>query len=247
MSSYTRFAKYYDILTSNIDYKKHSEYYDNLINRYNGKKGTLLDLACGTGSLSEEMSKLGYDVIGVDYSQEMLSMAYDKKIKSGLPIQYVCQDMCELDLYGNIDVTICALDSLNHLESKESVKRAIEHVSLFTELQGLFIFDMNTPYKHKEILGDNTFVYDTEKVFCVWENELKEENVTEINLTFFEKENNIYKRYDECFCERAYPQEEIDKILENTGFEILAHYEYFTENDVKQDSERITYIARKVR
>lgn len=247
MTSYTKFAQYYDILTSNIDYKIHSQYYDNLIKHYGGKKGILLDLACGTGSLSEEMAKLGYDVIGVDYSQEMLSMALNKKFDSGLPIQYLCQDMCELDMYGTIDVTICALDSLNHLEDIESVKRAIKRVSLFCEMDGLFIFDMNTPYKHQNILADNTYVYDTENVYCIWENEVKNDNIVEISLTFFEKENNEYKRFDEVFCERAYSQNEIDRIINDCGFEILAHYDYFTEDEVKPNSERITYVARKVK
>ena len=247
MTSYTKFAQYYDILTSNIDYKQHSQYYDSLIKRFRGKKGILLDLACGTGSLSEEMAKLGYDVIGVDYSQDMLSVAIDKKVNSGLPIQYICQDMCELDMYGTIDVTICALDSLNHLADIESVKRAIQHVSLFSEPEGLFIFDMNTLYKHQNILANNTYVYDTEKVYCVWENELIEDSTVEINLTFFEKKNDVYKRYDEVFCERAYSQQEIDAILSDCGFEILAHYDYFTNNEVKDDSERITYVARKVK
>lgn len=247
MTSYTKFAKYYDTLTSNIDYKKHSQYYDNLIKRFSGKKGLLLDLACGTGSLSEQMAKLGYDVIGVDYSCEMLSMAFDKKLDNGLPIQYICQDMCELDMYSPVDVTICALDSLNHLFDIKSVKRAIQHVSLFCQPNGLFIFDMNTPYKHQNVLSNNTYVYDAEKVYCVWENELKNDNIVDINLTFFEKGESGYKRYDECFSERAYPQKDIDTILLNSGFEILAHYDYFTDEDVKSDSERITYVARKVK
>ncbi len=106
MSSYHKFAQYYDILTSNIDYQKHADYYDNIISQHMPDKGILLDLACGTGSLSEAMAKKGYDVIGVDLSEEMLSVALDKKFDSGLPIQYLCQDMCKLDMYGTIDVTI---------------------------------------------------------------------------------------------------------------------------------------------
>ena len=248
MTSYTNFALYYDKLTENIDYKRHAEYYDGIVSAFGGKKEILLDLACGTGSLSEEMAKLGYDVIGVDSSNEMLSMALDKKYDSGLPIQYLCQDMCKLDMYGTIDVTICALDSLNHLSDIDSLKRAVERVSLFCEPNGLFIFDVNTPFKHEKILGDNTFVYDTESVFCVWENSyIKEECAVEISLTFFEKDGEIYRRYEESFSEKAYPTEVLDKIIENAGFEILAHFDYLTKNPPKEESEKITFVARKVR
>lgn len=247
MSSYSQFARYYDVLTANVDYKAHALYYNSIIEEFYGKKGILLDLACGTGSLSEQMARLSYDVIGVDLSQEMLSIAFDKKYESKLPIQYLCQDMCELDMYGTIDVTICSLDSLNHLPDITKVRRAIEHVSLFAEPDGLFIFDMNTPYKHKYVLSDNTFIYDTDKVYCVWENICQEDYTVDISLTFFENNDNFYTRYDEQFSEKAYSQETIDTILRESGFEILAHYDYFTKNPVNDKSERITYVARKVK
>lgn len=247
MTSYSKFAEYYDILTENIDYKKHAEYYNSLVSDFNGQKGILLDLACGTGSLSEEMARLGYDVIGVDLSQEMLSMAMDKKYDSGLPIQYLFQDMCELDMYGTLDIVICALDSLNHLPDIKSLKRAVERVSLFSNPDGLFIFDLNTEYKHREILSDNVFIYDTEKVYCVWENSYNaDDNSVDIDLTFFEKDSNGYQRYEESFSENAYPIEAIDEILIESGFEIVAHYDYLTKQQPTATSEKITFIARKV-
>jgi len=248
MTSYSKFAEFYDALTSNIDYKNHAEYYDEIITHYGGEKGILLDLACGTGSLSEEMARLGYDVIGVDLSQEMLSMALDKKYDSGLNIQYLCQNMCKLDMYGTLDVTICGLDSLNHLPNLNSVKSAIEKVSLFTNPNGLFIFDLNTQFKHKNVLANNTFIYDTEKVFCVWENNFIEtENEIEIFLTFFEKQGECYKKYSESFSEKAYSIEKINEILTNSGFDILEHFDYMTKNSPTEKSEKITFVARKVR
>lgn len=248
MTSYSKFAEFYDTLTDNINYLEHAEYYHSIIEKFDGVKGILLDLACGTGSLSEEMAKLEYDVIGVDLSQEMLSIALNKKYDSGLPIQYLCQDMCKLDMYGTVDITICALDSLNHLPNITSVKRAVERVSLFSNPNGLFIFDLNTPYKHEFILGNNTFVYDTEKVYCVWENTYFEENKTvEIYLNFFEKKGDVYYRYNESFSENAYTIDEIDNILIETGFEVLAHFDYLTKNKPHDKSEKITYIARKVK
>lgn len=251
MSGYSVFSKYYDVLTENIDYAERAEYFEKLIRRFGGKAGgILLDLACGTGSLSEEMAKLGYDVIGVDGSEEMLSEALDKKLESGLPIQYLCQDMTELDMFGTIDVTICALDSLNHLESLSDIKRTIEKVSLFCEPGGLFLFDMNTPYKHKNTLADKTYVYDMEDIFCVWQNEYEggaDERVN-IYLDFFEKsdgEKGLYSRSSEDFSEIAFERDIIEDMLSKAGFELLAEYDYDTDESPTEASEKIVYAARK--
>ncbi|HOV41769.1 MAG TPA: class I SAM-dependent methyltransferase, partial [Oscillospiraceae bacterium] len=188
MDSYSNFARFYDLLTGNISYKKRAEYFNSIIEKFGGEKGILLDLACGTGSLSEEMARLGYDVVGVDSSPEMLTVALDKKIESGLPIQYLCQDMTELDLFGTVDAAVCALDSINHLPDINSVRKTFEKVSLFSNPGAIFVFDANTPYKHREVLANNVFVYDLDEVFCVWQNSYDEKTCTvEINLDFFEK------------------------------------------------------------
>lgn len=248
-SSYQYFAQYYDCLTGNVDYHKRALYFDSLIRKFGGKQGgILLDLACGTGSLSEEFSRMGYDVIGVDSSMDMLNEALDKKFDSGLNIQYLCQDMREIDMFGTIDITICALDSLNHLENIDDIKRTIERVSLFAEPNGLFIFDMNTVYKHRHILADNVFVYETENVYCVWENSYFEKNNEVcIKLEFFEHENDIYRRYSEEFSETAYDIEIIDKLLEQAGFDILAHYDDDSMNEIHDKTQRVVFAARKVR
>ncbi|MBQ8780512.1 MAG: class I SAM-dependent methyltransferase [Oscillospiraceae bacterium] len=249
MSGYGSFAYYYDILTGNISYKKRAEYFDSLVKLHGGKKNILLDLACGTGSLSEEFSRMGYDVIGVDGSEMMLNEALDKKFDSGLNIQYLCQDMTRLDMFGTIDVTVCALDSLNHLPDIEAVRKTIGRVSLFCEPQGLFLFDVNTPYKHKNVLGNNTFVYDMEEVYCVWQNTYSEkDNRVDISLDMFEKqENGSYVRYEESFSEIAPEISVIDEILKESGMEIAAKYDYDTLEPVREDSEKIVYAARKVR
>ena len=246
---YSAFAYFYDALTENISYKDRAEYFDRLIKKHGGTKNLLLDLACGTGSLSEELSRLGYDVIGVDNSPEMLSEAMDKKIESGLNIQYLCQDMTEIDMFGTIDVTICALDSLNHLQSFEDIERTISRVSLFCEPKGLFIFDVNTPYKHEKILGDNTFVYDTEQVYCVWQNELQtDEKTVEISLDFFIPASDdapIYERESEQFTECAYSGAEWEEMLKNAGFSVLGVFDGYTENPLTDASERAVYAVRK--
>ena len=248
MSGYRSFSYFYDMLTENISYKQRAEYFDMLIKKHGGKKNLLLDLACGTGSLSEEMSRLGYDVIGVDGSEEMLNSAIEKKLESGLNIQYLCQDMTKLDMFGTIDVTICALDSLNHLPDLVAIEKTVQRVSLFCEPSGLFIFDVNTPYKHKHVLGNNTFVYDMDEVYCVWQNTYSEQNnLVEMSLDFFERqENGSYKRYEDSFSEIAFDEKVIDDILIRSGFEIAAKYDYDTVLPSKPDSEKIVYAARKV-
>ncbi len=249
MGGYKNFSYYYDRLIYDVNYQKNANYYDEIISKFSKGKGILLDLACGTGSLSFEMAKRGYDVIGVDLSQDMLGIAIEKKYENSLPVQFICQDMTKLDLYGTIDVTLCTLDSLNHLKDKHNLEKAIKKVSLFTEKNGLFIFDMNTPYKHKKILTNNTFTYETADVFCVWENEflVSDDNKIDISLTFFEKNGDVYKRYDEYFSEIAFENDIIIEILVNSGFEIITCFDGFTWDSPTEKSERITYVARKVK
>ncbi|MCM1330566.1 MAG: class I SAM-dependent methyltransferase [Ruminococcus sp.] len=248
MSGYRGFSYFYDALTGNISYKKRAEYFDMLVRKHGGKKNLLLDLACGTGSLSEEMSRLGYDVIGVDGSEDMLNAAIEKKIESGLNIQYLCQDMTKLDMFGTIDVTICALDSLNHLPGIAALEETVRRVSLFCEPSGLFLFDVNTPHKHRNILANNTFIYDLEEVYCVWQNAYSErDNRVEMQLDIFERQTDgSYKRYEDSFSEIAFEESVLDGVLAKCGFEIAAKYDYDTVLPPKPDSEKLVYAARKV-
>ena len=242
--SYDIFAEYYDALTANIDYPVLAEYYDRLNLRFGGKRGILLDLACGTGSLSLLFAKMGYDVIGTDNSPEMLGKASEKPHDG---VQFLCQDMTALDMFGTIDTAVCALDSLNHLESAEDMRKVIERVALFCDNNAVFIFDVNTPYKHEKVLADRTFVYETEDLFCVWENEYVGEGVTEITLDFFSREEDeLYRRSSDFFTETAYPREMISKMLIEAGFKLCAVYESPTENEPCETSEKLTFVAKMV-
>ena len=171
---YGEFAAYYDCLMYDVDYKKRSAYLLKLFEKYGRKPTLLLDLACGTGGFSNCFAKLGVEVIGVDMSEEMLSLAREKSAEEGTDVLYLCQKAEELDLYGTVDGAICCLDSLNHITDYKKFCKALEKVSLFLEKDCLFIFDINTEYKHKEILGDNVFVIENEDVYCVWANKFKE-------------------------------------------------------------------------
>lgn len=248
MSGYSKFAWFYDRLTENVDYDLIGNRIDKLVSRFGGRKNILLEIGCGTGNLCEKMSSLGYDVIGVDSSQEMLSEALDKKYESGSEIQYLCQDMTELDMYGTIDVTVSVLDSINHLADVESIRKTFERVSLFAFPDGLFIFDMNTVYKHREILGNNSYIYDLDGLFCSWQNEYSSQyDSVEMFLDFFEEqEDGRYERFQESFKEIAIEEAEIDRLLKETGFEILAKYNDYSDRPVNEKTQRIVYVTKKI-
>lgn len=243
---YSEFAWVYDALMQDADYAARSRYLLSLFGRFDRKPTLLLDLACGTGGFSNEMSAQGISVIGVDISPEMLSVARESSAEQGQDVLYLCQDASELDLYGTVDGAICCLDSLNHITDYEKFKAAISRVSLFLEPQRLFVFDMNTAYKHECVLGNSTIVKETDEVFCVWQNEYNRENrTTEISLDFFQEEDGAYYRSSEQFCERAYTEDEIAAAIESAGLEVVAVFEEMTDTAPTDTTERAVYITRK--
>ncbi|MBR1724878.1 MAG: class I SAM-dependent methyltransferase, partial [Ruminococcus sp.] len=206
----------------------------------------LLDLACGTGSLSEQLAAAGFDVIGVDSSQDMLNCALDKKFESGLPIQYLAQDMRKLDMFGTIEVTVCALDSINHLDSIEDVRTVFERVSLFAEPGGLFIFDINTLHKHRDILADNAYIYSFEDIYCGWQNEYdNSDSSVHIWLDIFEKSEGGWQRFSEDFREIYLPPELAEQLVAEAGLELLGVFDGYTDTPVREVSERAVYVCRK--
>ena len=240
--SYSSFAEVYDKLTFNVEYEKRAEYIRSLLTQNGCEKGILLDLACGTGTLSKELASYGYDMILVDSSPEMLSFARER-----LPEALIlCQSMTELDLYGTINCAVCSLDSINHLLKPCDVKSAFASVSLFMEQGGVFVFDVNTVYKHEKILGNNNFVYETDDVFCVWQNSYKRKSRTvDISLDIFTSEDGKYQRHSESFSERAYTLDEITKWLGETGFEVKNIYNDMTNDSPDEESQRVYFTAVK--
>ena len=250
MAGYGDFAYYYDMLTENVDYESRCEYICNLLAENGVGKGILLDLACGTGTMSMLLSDKGYDVIGVDASDDMLSVAQEKKMESGKDIMFLCQRMEELDLFGTINAAVCTLDSINHITDEKTVQQVFSKVSLFMEDKGIFLFDVNTPYKHREVLGDNTFIYDMDDVYCVWQNSTdKKTLLTEVSLDIFEKdteeEEDVYYRYSEEFSEKGYELSQIEKWLTEYKFEVLGVYEELSKNKVGEKTQRAVFVARK--
>lgn len=246
-NSYLTFAKYYDILTQNINYNEIADYFYQLLSTNNIKKGILLDLACGTGSICELMHDKGFEVIGVDNSYDMLNIATQKRAKSNKDILYLCQDMDKLDLYGTIEACICSLDSINHVTDEKIVEEIFKKVSLFLIPDGIFVFDVNTTYKHENVLSNSTFVYDCDEVYCVWQNSACKNNIIDITLDIFaNEEDDAYYRYQEDFSERAYTFDELNYFIKNAGFEILNQFDDYTTNEIKDTSQRITFVLKKI-
>lgn len=244
--SYDSFSRFYDSLTDNVEYKKRADYFCRLLSMCGVNGGILLDLGCGTGSMSIEMAQRGFDVIGVDLSIGMLNEARMKACESGAQILLLNQSMDELDLYGTVDCAICVLDGINHLSGKEQIKAAFEKVSLFMNPGGAFAFDVNTLYKHKNVLADNVYVYETENVYCVWQNSYNEaDSSVDISLDFFEEEDGVYYRSEESFTEKAYELSDISAWLTQAGFEVIGVYDDMTFEKVAPESERAVFLAKK--
>ena len=246
--SYGVFSEFYDALTANVSYDTVSQVLSSLLTRYGKSRGLLLDLACGTGSVSVRLAKKGYEVIGVDLSPEMLSEAQNKAYSAGQNILFLCQDMTALDLYGTVDAAVCTLDGLCHLPNEESVFAALQKVSLFMNPGGVFLFDVNSVYKHRAVLGNNTFVYDTDDVYCVWQNTLLPDGVTvQMDLDFFEPVSDAgdYVRQSERFTERAYPRETLEAMLKKAGFTVLDVFDGYSEKPAHDTSERLLFAVRK--
>lgn len=244
MSGYVSFAGVYDRLTLEIDYPARGRYLDECIRRHGGKKGVLLDLGCGTGTMCEVMAALGYDVIGADSSYEMLTEAMDKRMQSGADITYIAQSMTELDLPGKVDVVISTLDSLNHLTDYQDFDRAIERVALFLNRDGVFVFDVNSVYKHEQVLAGNTFVYDLDDIYCVWQNTPGPDYLTEMDLDIFVRDDDgTYTRMEDHFAERGYTHGQITDSLARHGLCLEAVYHADSFDSPKEDSQRLIYVA----
>lgn len=245
MNGYEDFAYVYDALTENVDYAQRGAYYQSLLKRYGVTDGLLLDLACGTGSLSLYFAENGYEVIGVDGSPAMLSQAQQKAAQTERNVLFLCQPMQQLDLYGTVRGTVCALDSLNHLTDEAALEETIRRVALFTEPGGVFLFDVNTPYKHRTVLGDNTFVCETDSVYCVWQNEQMPKDTVQITLDIFQSDGDAYYRSSEQFCERAYSTQTLTALLEKYGFSVAGIFAELTTDPPQADTQRIVFAAKK--
>ncbi len=245
MESYNEFAPFYDRFIRPVDYPARARYFDALMRPLLQDGRLLLDLACGTGTLSIELSRLGYEVVGVDASQEMLAYAQQKAWEADLPIRFFHQRMERLELGGCVDGCICALDSLNHITDSKTLRRALLRVAAHLLPGGVFLFDLNTPYKHRTLLADNCYCYEDGDTFCVWQNHT-EELLTQIDLDFFTRQKDgRYLRTGESFAERGYEREEIEALLDACGFRLIAVYGDDTLEPPEETTERWIFLTQK--
>ena len=241
------FASVYDRFSDDAEYEKRAEYLLGLLRDGGVTEGILLDVACGTGKLTELLCGRGYEIIAADVSPEMLLIARERLAAADPDALLLCQDMRELDLYGTVDAAVCTQDSVNHLTEEEDVAAAFASVSLFLRPGGLFVFDVNTPFKHRQVLSGNTFVYEDDDAFLVWQNtECDEEGYVDIMIDVFtEASDGRYDRASEDFTERAYPPERLCALLEQAGLTVEGVYGDLTRTPPEEDEERLCIVARK--
>lgn len=245
--SYGAFASVYDLFMDNVPYDDWCRYICDILKEQGIADGLLLDLGCGTGSLTELLAGRGYDCIGVDLSGEMLEAAMEKRERSGRDILYLRQDMRSFELYGTVRAVVSVCDSLNYITEEEDLTQVFRLVNNYLDPGGIFLFDLNTPYKFRELLGDCVIAENREEASFIWENAYyEEERMNEYDLTLFVREKgDRFRKYQETHLERAWEPEEVIRALGEAGMEFLAVYDGFTKNPPRTDSERLTFIARE--
>ena len=245
--SYTSFAQVYDMFMDNVDYPAWSKYLIQLLKEYQVEDGLVLDLGCGTGNMTELLAKEGYDMIGVDNSEDMLEIASEKRAESGLNILYLLQDMREFELYGTVKAVVSICDSINYILEEDDLREVFSLVNNYLDPKGVFIFDFNTEYKYREVLGNQVIAEDRDECSFIWENYYDEETrINEYDLTLFIPEaGELYRRYAETHYQRNYKVEQIVDFLQQAGLVCEGMYDDYTDAGVKADSERITFVTRK--
>lgn len=247
MEAYSGFAQVYDLFMDNVPYEEWCRYLTGLLREWGVKDGLVLELGCGTGSMTERLASEGYDMIGVDNSEEMLELAMEKKDASQQDILYLLQDMRSFELYGTVKAVVSVCDSMNYILEKEDLEQVFRLVNNYLDPGGIFIFDMNTEYKYHQ-MGDSTIAENREDGSFIWDNYYdEEERINEYDLAVFVKEGNqgLYRKYEETHYQRAYSMKEMVAAGEAAGMEFLAAYNGFTKEPPREDSERICMIFRE--
>lgn len=248
MEAYRSFAQVYDMFMDDIDYDAWSVYLIGLLREYGVNEGLVLELGCGTGSMTQRLAASGYDMIGVDLSDDMLEIAQEKKIQSGLEILYLQQDMRGFELYGTVRAVVSVCDSLNYILEDEELLGVFSLVNNYLDPGGVFVFDLNTVYKYETLMGEQTIAENREEASFIWDNYYDRESMrNEYELAIFipEGAGGLYRKYEEVHYQRAYPMSRIIRLLEQAGMEFVTAYDAFTRNQPVPESERICVIARE--
>lgn len=289
MASYESFARVYDLFMSDTPYDDWCDYLHGLLLKYGVADGLVLELGCGTGAMTQRLARLGYDMIGVDNSIDMLEIAREKQPDirndlsdadmpdSAMPggskaldfaisgewnvsmtsnvkekesdILYLLQDMREFELYGTVRAVVSVCDSMNYITEEDDLLQVFRLVNNYLDPGGIFIFDLNTEYKYRELLSDNVFAENREEGSFIWENWYEEETgLNEYDLTLYirkDSSDECYERYEETHIQRAWPIDCVCSLLAEAGLRLEAVYDAFTEDDPRQESERVYFVARE--
>ncbi len=246
MTSYSFLAGCYDALTYDVDYAAWADYAEKHFRRRGLPGNTVLDLACGTGSLTWELAARGYEMIGVDRSPEMLAQAAGKARQVRTPPLFLCQSMEKLDLYGTVDACVCCLDSVNYVTDPKKLKKTFQRVRLFLVPGGLFLFDVNSPEKLEDLDGQ-VFLDETEDSYCVWRPEYsRRSRICSYYMDLFRRdpETGLWDREEELHRERAYTPEELTALLREAGFSEVKVYGNRKLRPPAPGEERLFFAAR---
>ncbi len=261
MEAYTDFAYVYDTFMDETPYEEWCRFLLDMIEKYGiskpersedllqSEKNLVLDLGCGTGTLTEMLADAGYDMIGVDSSADMLELAMEKRERSGHEILYLQQDMRELALYSTIGTVISVCDSLNYLLAEKDLETVFRLVENYLFPGGIFIFDFNTVYKYAEVIGDTTIAENREECSFIWENYYhEEEQINEYEVTVFVREReDRYRKFAETHYQRGYSVEQMERLVKGAGLDVVLVLDADTHEPVTAESERVYVVARKVR
>ena len=252
-SCYDAIASVYDSINADIDYSSWADFIEKCFDKFlDSKPSLVLDLACGTGRMTLELCRRGYDMIGADASEEMLYKAYDKAYDEDISdILFIKQDMRDFELYGTVGAITCCLDSVNYLTNDKDLEKCLACVHNYLDPDGLFIFDVNTPYKFESIYGCNHYIFEDiddlgRRAYVGWQNEFnKESGLCKFYLSVFtEQDNGSFIRSDEEHTERCYSEVALKEALEKNGFEVIGFYSDFDFSKPDDTCERWYIVAR---
>lgn len=248
MSEYAEYAllsEYYDRFTDDVPYERWADFFERIFAQKGIAPNIILDLACGTGSLTRILAQRGYDMIGVDQSEDMLMMAQENCCGIQPPVLLLHQPMQELELYGGIDACVCCLDSVNYVTDPEILREAMKRVFTFLQPGGIFIFDINTREKLERIDGQS-FVREDADVFCVWQSYIEDSCMCHYDFDIFElNEDGAWNRYQEHHVERIYAPQELIDMLEQAGFTEVEQRGELSDTAPQAGEDRIFFLARK--
>ena len=243
---YATLAAYYDRIMEDIDYGAWAEFYKSCFEKHGASVHKILDLACGTGSITVPMAQMGYEMTGIDLSSEMLALAQKKAEDARVRIRFSEQNIALFDAGIGFDAAICSFDGYNYLTSPKDVASSFARVYETLHEGGMFIFDVSTPYKYENILSDNAFVYEYDDLFLSWQNFYnKKSALCDFYLTFFIKENGAWHRVDETQRQRRYLLPRLTKMLKDAGFTIFETVSDLAFSPVSETSDRAFFICSK--